>query len=105
MSKITRVVESLDTEDTGVCDTNLKPKGNDPKGNSSKGEISTKMLFKKKKMAKSKALNRNRLRTMFVNLWKLFYHFPNVYYLNGNSEDLLVESLIISTNTFSFAGL
>lgn len=49
MSKITRVVESLDTEDTGVCDTNLKPKGNDPKGNSSKGEISTKMLLKKKK--------------------------------------------------------
>lgn len=53
-------------------------------------------------MATSKVLNRNRLRTMFVNLWKLFYCFPNVYYyyLNGNSEDLLDESLTISTNTF-----
>lgn len=52
-------------------------------------------------MATSKALNVNRVGTMFVNLWKLFYCSPNVcYYLSGNSGDLLVESLTISTNIF-----
>lgn len=73
------------------------------RGNKQKNVVLVKK--KKKKMAKSKTLNRNRLRTMFVNSWRLFCWFPNVYRLNGNSEDLLVESLIVSTNTFSFAGL
>lgn len=51
-------------------------------------------------MATSKALNRNRLKTMFVNLWKHFYCFPYAYYdLNGNSEDLPVESFAVSTHT------
>jgi len=47
------VLESLDTEDTGVCDINLKSKGNDPKGNSSKGEISKKNVVLVKKLKKN----------------------------------------------------
>lgn len=53
-------------------------------------------------MATSKALNRNRLKIIFVNVWKLFYCFPNVYfYLNGNSEDLLFESFAVSNTPFN----
>lgn len=51
-------------------------------------------------MATSKALNTNRLRTIFLNLWNLFYCFPNFYYyLNRNSKELLVELSAVSTNT------
>lgn len=69
-----------------------KSKGNEPKGNSSKGnkQKNKKQLNyeKKRKMATSRALNRNKLWTMFVNLWKLLYCSPNVYYyLNGNSGE------------------
>lgn len=48
-------------------------------------------------MATSKAPNRNRLVCKLV---EAFYCFPNVYYLNENSGDLLVESLAISTTIF-----
>lgn len=53
-------------------------------------------------MATSKVLSKNRLRTMFVNSWKLLYCSKCYFYFNRNEEDVLVESYSL---TGAFTGL